>query len=289
MDIKELKKRIETNSITDEFMIFQYKDDSSLIIIDQYISLICKHRSLNKKMIESMNDIPDMSFIQDDNLYILNQDEFNDDTSHSNCIVICKKTNNKSAIKIPNLEYWQVEDFLIPKLSGLTKEEINSFAKLYMTNYRLLLNDSEKISIFPETLQKQILVALFNDNQFSHVTDISTFDFTNAIIKRDINTIKEILSKGSVVDITPMHILTILTNSFRNIVNIQLDPTCTYSSLGISDKQFFVIKKFNCGYYSKEKLIEIYKMLTSIEYKFKFEELDMNDVVDYILVNILKG
>ena len=49
------------------------------------------------------------------------------------------------------------------------------------------------------------------------------------------------------------------------------------------------IQKYNCNIYSKDKLIEIMKMLTNIEYMFKFCELSIDNMIDYMVVNILRG
>ena len=290
MDIKELKSRVESNTISDEFLILNCVDETSRIVVDQYIDIISTNKKMPKVYIESISDIQDDGFIIDNNLYIINTEEWDSDDTHANCIVICNKTSNKNAIKIPALQDWQFKDFIAPKVPGLKKEELEYLYSKFSgkDKYRLLLNEIEKIAAFDESNQSQILSDMINDHQFEYVTDKTTFDFTNAIITRNIDKINQVYAEGDSVDITPMHIWTILTNSFRNIVNIQLNPKCTAEELGISDKQLYVIKKYNCNIYSKEKLIEIMSMLFNMEHMFKFEELSMNDMIDYMLVNILR-
>ena len=55
----------------------------------------------------------------------------------------------------------------------------------------------------------------------------------------------------------------------------------------MSDKQFFVVKKYNCGYYNRDQLVKIMEVLTNIEYMFKYEELPISMLIDYVVCNIL--
>ena len=292
MDIQELKSKIESNEVSDKFMIFVCADDTSRIITDQYIDLISSGKGLTKTYISNLDEIQDDGFIIDTNLYILNIDTWESTNTHDNCIVVCNKSiKSDYSIVIPKLQDWQLKDFISPKLPGLSQVELDYLYNKFndSSTYRMLLNEVDKISIFSKEEQSQILSDMINDNQFKYVTDKTTFDFTNAIITKDIDKLNKVYADGDSVDITPMHIWTILINSFRNIINIQLNPNCTAKDLGISDKQFFVIKKYNCNIYSKDKLIEIMKMLTNIEFMFKFCELSMDDMIDYMVVNILRG
>ena len=76
MDIKELKEKLEKNDLEGlNSFIFVKTDDTSDLIIDQYVTRISKILGLNKKIIEDLNEIPDDSFIIDDNLYILTTDK----------------------------------------------------------------------------------------------------------------------------------------------------------------------------------------------------------------------
>lgn len=76
MDIKELKEKLEKNDLEGlNSFVFVKTDDTSDLIIDQYVTKISKILGLNKKIIEDLNEIPDDSFIIDDNLYILITDK----------------------------------------------------------------------------------------------------------------------------------------------------------------------------------------------------------------------
>ena len=48
-----------------DFMIWLMSDDSSNIIAHQYLNKIAEINNLSIKQIDSINDIPDISFIED--------------------------------------------------------------------------------------------------------------------------------------------------------------------------------------------------------------------------------
>ena len=75
MEIKELKKIIENKTIDNSFKLFLELDESSRIISNQYINEISKILNLEIKYIDSIKDIPDSSFIEDNNLYVIICDE----------------------------------------------------------------------------------------------------------------------------------------------------------------------------------------------------------------------
>lgn len=286
MDIKALKERIENNNLDDSFMIWIATDDN--IIVDQYLRAISDLKHLDIKFIESLKDIPEESFIQDLNLYVIHTKKWEDENIHDNCIVICESTKNKNAIEFPKLEDWQVIDYCSPKLPGISEKYLEVLIKQYASNFARFILDMDKLACFPKGEQLSMLEETIKEGCYDTLSDATVFDLTTALIKNDRKKVVDVLSVKNYIDLTPMHFWTIITNNFKNIIGIQLDNSVTASKLGISEKQFWVVKKYNCGTYTQEQLILIYKMLCSIENKFKFESLDMNDLIDYIVCKILE-
>jgi hypothetical protein len=62
---------------------------------------------------------------------------------------------------------------------------------------------------------------------------------------------------------------------------------CKAKDVNMSDKQFYVTKKYNIGYYNRDQLIKIMEVLTNIEYMFKYGELPLSLVIDYLVCEIL--
>ena len=284
MDIKSLKAKIENNDLDDSFMLWKCPSGSELVV-SQYLKKIAENKHLVLKYIDSIDEIVGNSFLKDINLYVFLSKKYNEKYNNNNLIVICEETKNTDAIVFPKLEAWQVVDFAKSFLPGVNIEMLNELIKGY-SEYQLFISDMEKLAIFDEEDQNYLVDDLFD--QLSITPVLTVFDLSNAILRHDIKLAREVLKVKDRIDLTPMHLLTILLNNVKKVLDIQLGGNnIKASDLGISDKQFFVIKKYNCGIYSNAKLISIYETLLDIENKFKFKELEVCDIVDYIVCKIL--
>jgi len=296
MKIEELKSKIASKTIDDSFKIFVASDYSSYFIIDQYIHKIASIKGLDIKHIDNFSEIGDGGFADCGYLYIYKVDEYDNEFSSDNLIVVCNKSKIKEAIVIPKLEKWQFVDYLKFKLPGMSKTDLEWLMTQYevtdsrvtQTNYFRLDNDMDKVSIFSESVQSMLFDELYNSGEYNTISNLTIFDLTNAIIKRDTGSAMQVLKVFDYIDSKPhVWILSILLNSFRNIIAVQADQNIKAEDLGISDKQLYVIKKHNIGYYSTEELVKIYSMLTNVEYMYKFGGLTQEQLADYIICNIL--
>lgn len=284
MDIKSLKAKIENNDLDDSFMLWKCPPGSELVV-SQYLRKIAENKHLVLKYIDSIDEIVGDSFLKDINLYVFLSKKYNEKYNNNNLIVICEETKNTDAIVFPKLEAWQVVDFAKSFLPGVNIEMLNELIKGY-SEYQLFISDMEKLAIFDEEDQNYLVDDLFD--QLSITPTLTVFDLSNALLRHDIKLAREVLKVKDRIDLTPMHLLTILLNNVKKVLDIQLGGNnIKASDLGISDKQFFVIKKYNCGIYSNAKLISIYETLLDIENKFKFKELEVCDIIDYIVCKIL--
>lgn len=284
MDIKSLKTKIENNDLDDSFMLWKCPPGSELVV-SQYLKKIAENKHLVLKYIDSIDEIVGDSFLKDINLYVFLSKKYNEKYNNNNLIVICEETKNTDAIVFPKLEAWQVVDFAKSFLPGVNIEILNELIKGY-SEYQLFISDMEKLAIFDEEDQNYLVDDLFD--QLSITPTLTVFDLSNALLRHDIKLAREVLKVKDRIDLTPMHLLTILLNNVKKVLDIQLGGNnARASDLGMSDKQFFVIKKYNCGIYSNAKLISIYETLLDIENKFKFKELEVCDIIDYIVCKIL--
>ena len=295
MEIKELKSQIEQKTLSDDFMIWQLEDYSSSVIAKQYYHKIAEFKNLNIKLINDFSEIGSEGFIEDDNLYIYKTDKLDNFTQHNNLIIICNKTNYKDKIKIPKLEPWQFVDYLQYKLPGMNKSDLEWLITQYEVTdsrvkeirYERLENDLDKIAIFEPALQDSIFNELYTSGEYNTISNLTIFDLTEAIIKRDSKLALEVMKVFDYIDSQPhVWLLSILLNNFRNIIGVQIGNNKA-EELGISDKQLWVIKKYNCGYYDTKQLYNIYKILTNAEWLYKFGGLSMDLLSDYLICQIL--
>ena len=293
MTIKELKTKIEDNSIVINPLILKINDQSSEFVAWQYIYEIANKRNLDIKIIDSYKDIQSTGFIEDNNLYVLISEEVTE-SKPLNCVILCKKCTLEEAIEIPKLKDWQFTDYLLNKVEGLNQADVEWLVQLYTTTYDRavnlqcgrLENDLDKIALFDKSIQPMLFNEMFNNGEFDTISNITMFDLSNAIVNKDYKSVDKVLMVRDYIDLEPgLWLLSILLKSFRNLIGIQIgNETC--EQLGISDKQYYFTKKNLVNKFTNDQLIKIYDMLTNIEYQFKFESLNVDDIIDYIIVKI---
>lgn len=293
MNIIELKKNIEDKTLNDSFLILKYSDFP--FIARQYIEAISEFKNKPIVYVESLDDITSNIFGEDDNLYVMNIDKIDKQfrfASLDNKIVICKSIDadvlegmRQYVVEIPKLQQWQIRAYTAKNLPGLSNEEINWLSDVTKDIYRLS-NEVDKIKIFNKKDQGQIFSLLNEEYAYGDLNSSTIFNFTNAITKRDIKTVKNILDTIETMDAEPMGVVSILYKSFKNILDIQMSANATAESLGMNPRQFNAIK-YNLGKFNNTELIKIFDMITLVDYQLKSGNLPNDNIIDYLLINIL--
>ena len=122
---------------------------------------------------------------------------------------------------------------------------------------------------------------------FVDSTEYTVFDLTNSLLRKDFNGLEKIKYNLNIIDVDPFGLLSILLKNFRHVIDIQLAKNPTPEYVGVSSKQFWAIKNYSCGFYSKDELVHIYKLLLSLDKKIKNGDIPINMVIDYIICKIL--
>lgn len=297
MDNKELKAKINSKELSDEGIVLKYSDND--FICNQYIKEIASYKNKEIVYIENTNDVQENIFGDDNYLYVLKTDKFNEpiDSLKNNIIIVCKELGDACRldyIDMVKIENWQILDYAKYKLPGLSEEEIRWLCDICKYDIYRLDNECSKMSIFNKLEQEQVFESINADDGYVDLNPLTIFNFINYLIKKDIKGIISILKDLKNIDVEGTGCVTILRKQFLNIINIQLNPKATAESLNMSLKQFNAVR-YNCGKFSNSKLIDIYDFLTSIDYRIKSGELQFcNDnrlnnakLVDYITCNIL--
>lgn len=281
MNLQELKAHIENNTLKENLLIFTGDGD---FIFKQYLHKYVTDNSLDIKYIESIDEISssNMFAFSSNVLYLLETDTFiKEPASHNRVWVKCKKNKSKTdSIELPKLEEWQLEDYIKSKCFGLKDSEVKELLRCYKDNpFRL---DLELDKILITGTYKYIKDQLYTD-----VANYMIFDLTTALVKRDKKKVSDILIEIEHIDVEPFGLLTLMTKNFRQLIDIQLAINPTAGSVGVSDKQFWVLKKYNSGYYNREELVKIYKWLLDIDKRIKNGELDTKYLNEYIITKII--
>lgn len=296
MEFKDLKIAILNNSLSDEPLILKYSD--SKFLASTYINEICKVKNKKKLLIDSLAqmDMNDDFFEQEpEYIYVYIVDKLNDTIypEMKNLIVLCKDITSEQDIDyidVTKIVNWQIEDFVKVRLSGLTEEEIKWLCQI--TNYDIfrLDNECKKLEIFNKSEQEIVFTNLNNEDGYSDLNPMNIFNFSDAIIKKDYKLINDLLPYLIICDLEPLGVVTILLKKFKQIIALQMNPKATAASLGMSDKQFWYLKKNPNNSYNHNQLIRNVEFLSGIDYAIKSGNLDLSreELLDYIVVNVLR-
>lgn len=298
MKLEDLKSSIEDNKYDYNFLIFIDKDAEFLC--EQYIFAIKNILNKDLNYVEDINQILKSSSLfgdsESDCLDIVKVDtlDITDSKlfSKNNLIVVCKKISDDAKsfydryiVNFPKLENWQIKDYLYSICNGLDEKQLDYI--LNITNYNIyrLQTEIDRITLFDKNARSNIFKEFVDEGVLEDLSAYTIFNLTNAVLKKDKSIVGSIYRELKSMDVEPIGLLTILYNNFRNIIKIQLTNNATPESTNIPSKQFWAVK-YNCNVYTKQKLIEIFIMLTDLDRKIKTGEINTSLLIDYILVNI---
>lgn len=296
MQLRDLKDKILKKEYISFPLIFLSNGDD--FIIKQYLNAIAQNQHLtilNINSLKELDDITSSMFFENNDLFVYNVSQdislSKKDFQKGNVIIIANKDIKETdidAVKFDTIENWMIDDYACTLLPGVLKQEVQWLCKV--CNYNIYRVDLEcsKINCFEKKDQQKIFELINKENGYSDLSDLNIFNLSNAIIKKDIIAIKNIVRDIENIDIEAVGLVTILLKQFLNIINIQLNKKANAASLGMSEKQFRAIS-YNCNKYNTNKIMNIYQFLNNLDYKLKSGLLDISnkDLIQYILNNIL--
>jgi len=297
MQLTDLKNKLEEGNLGDDPLVFKYSDNKFLC--EQYVSSIVKSKNLSILYIDSLEELNSHEDLFEEvnrYLYVWHTDKVMSAIlpEHKNLVVICKDPGANECIEVPKLINWQVDDYVKMRLPGLSEKERQWLCGVAKYNIYRLEQECNKLSAFIPADQQIIFKEMNLENMFCDLNNLNIFNFTNAIIKKDIYTINDIISNILFYDIEGTGVVTILIRNIKNIIDIQFNSKATAESLNMSPKQFAAIK-YNVGKFTNEQLIKIHEFLLSIDYRLKRGDLSFksgtlennNQMVNYLTVKML--
>lgn len=284
MQLSELKQQILNKTVTTDFKIFKYKDNTFLV--DEYIKEIAKIFKYDLIYLSSSTEIPDT--LLDNSLYILRIDVL--DTivpQYNNLFVICSKNNCEALvqyeIEFPELKPWQIHDYVKTLVPRLSEDSIDKL--LYITQNDIYRINNECLKLANVISSNEYLDLDFKSGEYKDIYTPNIFLLINAICTHNVNKVKELLS---LANYDAVSLTSLLLKNFLNITSIQMLPSASPLTLNMSDKQFNAIKR-QTKIYKNESLINIIYFLSEIDYNIKSGSFGMIQphLTDYIILNIL--
>ncbi len=318
MTHQELKLAILNNILSDDLLVLQYQDDT--FIANQYIEAIAANKELEIKYIDSLDEVTEDSTGLDNelcfgNLFVLKVDNFTelktDYSIYENTVIVCKKIDKKVSrylsgyvIKLEKTESWEIKQYINKYCPGLPEVMVNHLINATGANTYRIVNILDQLLLFPEDERKDIYAEMANNPN----TDLyfrKTSDFTKALLNRDIDVIKEVLTYRHCCDITPLYITTILLGELKNKAMIcysgpqsKLQPNELKAfNRPMDSRVFYAIKNSEIvpditdpAYKRKEESIRSkIAFLSSIDLRLKLGQIELSDdyFTDYIINNVL--
>lgn len=308
-DIRELKNKIENNTLDDAILIFKYNKMDFEFLCEHYVNEIAKVKKLEKIYISSLDELVGNTNSGDDfftaeniktpYLYIYKTDtllSLGEYYDVKNLIIICGKVSKDikiDYIDFPAVQNWQIEDFVKMRAPGLNDDMVKWLCNICKYDFYRLDNELKKIEIFDKKLQPIIFNQMSDEGVFSDLNTLNIMSLTNAIMQKDLFTINTILSDLKNIDIEATGLCTLLLRQFK--CNIEVEGNRAWNpDLQCTEKQFNYLKR-NHAKYSTIQMYNIYEFLTSLDMRLKSGELQFkadnrpnnNSFADYIVVNVL--
>ena len=308
-DIRELKNKIENNTLDDAILIFKYNKVDFEFLCEHYVNEIAKVKKLEKIYISSLDELvgntnSDGDFFTAENiktpyLYIYKTDtllSLGEYYDVKNLIIVCGKVSKDikiDYIDFPAVQNWQIEDFVKMRAPGLNDDMVKWLCNICKYDFYRLDNELKKIEIFDKKLQPIIFNQMSDEGVFSDLNTLNIMSLTNAIMQKDLFTINTILSDLKNIDIEATGLCTLLLRQFK--CNIEVEGNRAWNpDLLCTEKQFNYLKR-NHAKYSTIQMYNIYEFLTSLDMRLKSGELQFkadnrpnnNSFADYIVANVL--
>lgn len=301
MNLELLKQNIEDKKIEVGFLIFRYSDNDFLPL--QYVDAISKVVGKNIEYIDDLSII-----LNNSNDLFFN--EYTDTTlrvhrvrslvisnekllKQRDLIIVCQSVEkdcetiySNNIVDFPKLEEWQIKDYTYSLAEGISNNNLDYLISLCNNNIYRLDNELSKIKMFSKNERKYVFDDFINDGIFSDLSFYSVFNLTNALMKRDVNAVANIYKEIEKFDCEPLGLVTLLYQNLRNVITIQLSPNPTPESTGLPAKRFWAIK-YMCGFYTRDQLMKMFELVTSIDKKLKTGYITVDIIIDYLICSIL--
>lgn len=308
MKLRDLKKSIENKTIDDSPLFLMVHDNNFVAL--QYVKTIADNKNLKIQYIDTLDSLGSSetdlfsSNSEDDTIYlrVMITDKLKGPLPEgiekvTNLIVVFSSTEpeTKKALddaglitEIPALKDWQILDYMKVVCKGMGTDRLKWLYTIAKGDVFRLDNEAQKIGVFPDDEQEEVFKELNDSEGYSDLSQLTIFNFTNAIMKKDYNSIKDILLDIDSIDIEGVGLVTILSRNVRNIIEIQMNSRATPESTGMSFKQFRAVN-YSCGVFSDSKLKSMYEFLIGFDKQLKSGELDIDNdrMIDYIICELL--
>lgn len=304
MQLWDLKKCIMENNIP-HLMIFTGEERT---LMYTYINEVMNRLKLEKTcvdtIVEAYNKACAKSLLTlSKKLLIVKDDKsaLSDDkmvkalVNSSNYVIVLLSSVDKRAQYYKSLSNYIVsfdkmsEDILMQVLKPLCNIQ-ESYLKWLIEvcdrDYGRCLLELDKVRIFSKEQQNDLFAKFARDGIIYCQIPDCIFDFSNAILKRDIKRSYSLWEDLKLRGDSPIQIFSVLYNNFRNLMIVQLSEHPTKESTGLEEKQINGIK-WNKGKYTDSELVDIVLLIGELDTMIKQGTISEDVSMEYFLAKVM--
>ena len=305
MDLQQIKSSVESKKLIEGLVVFVCKNSNFVPlqylswyrkndIEVEYVEDILKLKNNSNSLFGSWDNSSNKQYVFSCELFELPEDYLSYfQTTDKNIWVICNKVSDsiskqieEHTVIVPKLEKWQIEDLAYSMADGADTGDIEYILKVCGNDINRLYSELEKISLFTSEERKSVVKDFIYDGVFNDLSRYTIFDISSAIIKRDISTLKNVYTEIENIDCDPLGLVGILIKNFHDIISVQCTNNPSAEACGMDSKKFWAVK-YSCGFYTRDQLVKIYSMLTSVDRRLKTGDITTDIIIDYIITYIL--
>ena len=178
----------------------------------------------------------------------------------------------------------------------LNKRNCERLIAICENDYSRILLEIDKIKRYLMAVENKVegqsrydtaFEKLVEDGIISVPPQDAIFDLVDAILKRQINKVYDLLKQCYEVGEANMVILSVLYNNAKQVFQVQAcESRDVCKSTGLTSWQVKCAKE-KCGYYSLDELTEILRLIQKIQKGIITGQIEDEMSVEYLLVNIL--
>lgn len=298
MKLEELKKSLIENKLTNfKYFIFKYTDSNSRFLAKTYIKKISSILKEDINWIEQVEDLYINSstnlFINSFNLLVLDTEKVEDvDINRLNqCIILSNKIDidDFNLVEFGKVEDWQIIEYMKTKVK-LSEVELKWLYDICKGDLFRIENELNKLRCTDKENQEYLFNLINNENGYSDLTNLTIFDLTNSLVKKDYSKLNILLENLQNIDVNYYGLVELLHQSYIKLLQLSIDKNLTYSQLGCSEKQFKLLQ-YNSTKYTFNQLNKIVHFLNNFDLSIKtgkYSSFEDADLVNYIIFNIME-
>ena len=292
MNILELKNKIKQKMIDNSSIIFKIQDCK--FIPEQYLKEISKILNKHVEYIEQ-EEISNLNIFEcdDNSMRVCYCDYFTKKTlmNQNYLYIITKKIKHekelsKHIIEVPELEDWQIKEYVYSMLEGIEEKELDWLIDICNKNIYRLDNEISKLTIFGENERKYVFEDMKYEGNFNDLSSFNVYDITNSITTKNIDKLNKALTEIYNFDAEPLGVVTLLYQAFKKMIQVWFSKNPTPETTGLKANVIYAINKAP-KVFNKEQVLQCFIEMVNIDKKLKTGLIETKYLIDYCVCKIL--